>query len=160
MEYVIFALILLITNALLLAGAGILVRKKLQDVRSEAVQLVTSFITPPAEGQPSQLGIYADSIAQIFASRLMQSARAQLSNMASINSRQNAKLAAGEVASGLPGGLGMIPGVDKMIQKNPLVGLALQALGPKLFGGSSGPSQEKATPAASPGNGSGNVFTI
>jgi len=143
----VFAAIL--PSLIVLAGLFYLKRSSINYIEDVKQQL-RDFYTSPGEGKPSQFEVIVDEISQRLASRIMQSARLQLQNMASIDSRQNSKLEAEALQSGLPAGLSAIPGIGRMIQKNPIVGLAAQYLVGKMGGGQTAPTPG---PASAPSNG-------
>lgn len=122
MIYIFFAVILLILEPILLFFY----------IKYRAMRAYHEFFDTPNDKTPSQFATILDTGAQLFAARLMQSLRAQLANMNSITTRQ-ANAAAGEGmieglagSGGIAGALTSIPGVEKMIRKNPLLGLAAQ----------------------------------
>jgi hypothetical protein len=98
------------------------------EFRGEFNAWLAEYLNPPAEGQPSKFGILVDAMATIFASRLMTSLRAQLNNLSSLATRQEKALEGEAIGAALPGIAASIPGIGRMIQKNPLLGLAAQYL--------------------------------
>jgi len=116
----------------------------LKNKQNEVIDLAKAYFESPGDDRPSQFALFLDLAAQNFSSRLMQSARAQLANMASIDTRQNKKLEADGMAAGLPGAIGAIPGIGRMMQKNPLLYFGAQYLASKMGGGAPAPSNGSA----------------
>lgn len=110
------------------------VRRWINSQKTALLDLAKAYFESPGDNKPSQFGQFVDLTAQTFASRIMQSARAQLANMSSLNTRQGKSIEAHAIEDGLPGALGAIPGIGKMIQKNPILGLAAQFVASKLSG--------------------------
>ena len=132
-------------------------------IKSRVNRLFHDFFDAPNAETPSQFGKMLDNAAQLFASRLMQSLRAQLANMNSITTRQagavqNNAIVAGLADNPLIGGAMGIPGIEKMIKKNPLLGLAAQYLVGKM-GNQTTPkgTEPQGTGAGYSGNGHGSA---
>ena len=150
MIYVIFAAGLLIIFQIL---ALIVVKKWIENQKQAAVELARAYFESPGDDKPSQFAMFLDLAAQTLATRIMQSARAQLNNIASIDARQNKKIEADMIQEALPGVLGAVPGLGKMAQKNPILGLGLQFLASKFGGMSQGSTVPQAQSEPSNGHG-------
>lgn len=122
----------------------------------EYIGQIEAFVSPAGDGKPSPLAQSAEVLSEMLARSLMAQVKTTLMGMRSgevRGQRAEAGEQAVETAQGLLPGLAALPGVRSTLKKNPgLLDLALQVLGPKLFGGG-GQSSE---PAAS-GNGNGHV---
>jgi hypothetical protein len=143
MNILLFAIFLLLacqTIAIFLAV------KWFKNTKKSLQDSALSYFESPGDGKPSQFATFVDLVAQNFSSRFMQSARAQIANMSSIDKRQGDKIEAAGLAESLPGALAGIPGVGKMMQKNPLLGLAAQYLASRMGNQASNqPSQSNPT---------------
>jgi hypothetical protein len=132
-------------------------------LKSKAIGAYHDFFDAPDKETPSPFGAILDSAAQLFAARLMQSLRAQLANMNSITTRQTNAVRGdallGDLAnSGIGGALASIPGVEKMIRKNPLLGLAAQfVVGKMAIGQTPKQPEPQGAGAGFSGNGHGLV---
>jgi hypothetical protein len=127
----IFAIFLQIFANFLIAW---LAYRWLKRKQNDVIDAARAYFESPGDDKPSQFGMFVDILADKFASNLMRSARAQLANMASITPRQIKGLESESIQESLPGVLANVPGVGRMIQKNPLLGLAAQYLISKMPG--------------------------
>jgi hypothetical protein len=137
--YFVFTGILLI---LFQIAALFVIKKWIERQKTAALSIAKGYFESPGDDKPSQFAQFIDLVAQNFSTRILQSARAQLANMSSIDKRQNSKLEADGIQAALPGAISAMPGIGRMIQKNPLLGIAAQYLASKINmgGGGSGPS--------------------
>lgn len=69
---------------------------------SKAMDALRALIEPPAEGQPSPLGVYTDQLALIFAARVVQQLKTAAAGVASGVSKEAEADALGMVAGGSP----------------------------------------------------------
>jgi len=136
-----------------------LVQRYIKAQKQAVLDLARSYFEANGD-TPSQFGAAVDLIAQNFARRMMQSLRAELMNMQSLNTRQS-KAIAGQMAVdrlASMGGVGeatvAIPGVEKMIKKNPMLQLLAAFLANKMTGApaqmTGAPAQMTGAPASAP----------
>ena len=120
------------------------------------LDMARAYFESPAENEPSQFSKFVDIVAQRFASQTVISLKAQLMNMQSLSIRQGNKLVAEKAVEGLPDLVQAIPGIERMIKKNPLLGIIGQFFMSKIVGAAG------VSPATvgSPSNGHADVFNI
>jgi hypothetical protein len=124
------------------------------------IDTAKAYFEPQSPEEQSQFGAFVDLTAQTFARRLVQSARASLANLSSIDTRQNDKL--GNIA--LDGGditaAASSLGIGKMMRKNPLLGLAAQYLMGKIMPQNNTPTPTEVGAMAASRNGESNPFVL
>jgi len=153
MIYAIFTGILVIfANLLTLFLAKRWAEKWFNRQKSAVLEQISAtahaYFDSPSENELSPFALAIDEIAKVFSRRLMQSARAQLQNMASIDSRQLSAEEADGATAGNPIAE-MLP-VSKKTKKNPLYQLGVNWLASKFIPNMGGPGP---APAPAPSNG-------
>lgn len=105
-----------------------------------------AYLLPPAEGQPSQLALLVDSVATVFASRVVSMARTSLMGQASGVSRAIDNAERDAAVEGLAAAHPVVaaltelsPGIQRRLRRSPILAAAIAALSGKLTGGGTPP---------------------
>jgi len=142
MQNILLAAILLLNTVFLIVAVTVTVR---------VVKIFKGFALPQAPGEPSALSKFVEASGDMVARSIVAQFKTTLLGMQSGAVRAE-KAIAGDIAEDTLAAsplaaLGAFPSVRKSLRRNPqLLDLAMQFLGPRLFGGNNGAAPDTKTP--------------